>query len=124
MRASFLAFSLLLPLLGCAESTYWPEPGMPAYGYEGGGWQECSRSINASVAGTSTLTIRNSLSEPVDLNWIDFDCNEQPYTELASGGTFAQDIDYGYAFVIRNQDNGFIYAHFTWLGDVAEVVVP
>ena len=129
MRLPCLILSLAGPLSlpGCGEATYYPEAGMPAYG-EGGEWDQCSAAqLGGGLAGQSTLAVENTLTEPVDLIWVDTGCIEQLVAELAPGERYEFQAEHGYVFAVRGLENGFLYAHFQWLGPSesdSPVVIP
>jgi hypothetical protein len=108
---------------GCGDPTYYPQPGLPAYG-EGGEWQSCSGQVAGDAAGSSELVVENTLTEPVDLILVDTACEEQLVAVVESGQTYRESTTHGLVFAIRSQTNGFIYAHFMWLGQYSAVEVP
>jgi len=122
MTRLFLLF-LALPLNGCGDATYYPKAGIPAYG-EGGEWQSCSGQVAGNLAGSSVMAVDNTLTEPVDLIWVDTACVEQLVAEVASGERYEAETEHGNVFAVRGQSNGFLYAHYKWLGEYDAVVIP
>jgi len=117
-----LPLLLLFPVFGCGAGTYYPQSSMPAYG-EGGEWQECSGQVAPDLTGGSMLAVENTLTEPVDLIWVDEACAEQLLAEIDAGGLYEAEHTNGQVFAVRGQENGFLYHHFKLLGHY-DVVVP
>ena len=117
-RANLLFLGVLV---GCGDPTYYPLAEMPAYG-DGGEWSSCSGRI--AVSGEALLVVENTLTEPIDLIWVDESCTEQLVAELGSGERYEMSATYGQVFAVRGQENGFLYAHFMWLGQYDQVVIP
>lgn len=70
----------------------------------------CSQRVGAAV----TLTFKNNLADrSVALFWVDFQCNEIRYRDIAPGASYQQPTYVGHPWRMRDAQTNALYKEFT-----------